>query len=184
MSRIPVKQSKAYPWYLRLMYWRQRRRYGETLIPTQVWGRQPVLLRRFLALFRAFERKNSPLPAQLRALITVRVSCVNHCAFCLDFNSMRVLREGGEAKLEALNDFANSRQFSEKEKAALAYADAITHTDREPDDALFERIRTHFNDDAIVELTGLIAFQNMSSKFNSALDLPAQGLCKLPEKGD
>jgi alkylhydroperoxidase family enzyme len=49
---------------------------------------------------------------------------------------------------------------------------------------LFERIRTHFNDDAIVELTGLIAFQNMSSKFNSALDLPAQGLCKLPEKGD
>jgi alkylhydroperoxidase family enzyme len=52
------------------------------------------------------------------------------------------------------------------------------------DDALFERIRTHFNDDAIVELTGLIAFQNMSSKFNSALDLPAQGLCKLPEKGD
>jgi len=35
-------------------------------------------------------------------------------------------------------------------------------------------------DDAIVELTALIAFQNMSSKFNAALDLPAQGLCELP----
>ena len=38
--------------------------------------------------------------------------------------------------------------------------------------------------DEIVKLTGLIAFQNLSSKFNSALDLPAQGFCRLPESAD
>ncbi len=42
------------------------------------------------------------------------------------------------------------------------------------------RLAQHFDEDAIVELTGLIAFQNLSSKFNSALDVPAQGFCQIP----
>lgn len=41
-----------------------------------------------------------------------------------------------------------------------------------------DQLKTFFDDDAIVELTGLIAFQNLSSKFNSALDVPSQGFCK------
>ncbi|MCZ7593652.1 MAG: hypothetical protein M5U16_01105 [Hyphomicrobium sp.] len=45
---------------------------------------------------------------------------------------------------------------------------------------MIERLRCHFDDDGIVELTALIAFQNMSSKFNSALGVPAQGFCRLP----
>jgi hypothetical protein len=46
---------------------------------------------------------------------------------------------------------------------------------------LTQRLFEYFNEDEIIELTGLIAFQNLSSKFNSALDLPAQGFCRLPE---
>lgn len=181
MSRIPIRAPENYPWYLRLMYRRQRKRYGFELIPTQIWGRQPILLRRFLAFFRDLERKQSPLDPILRAIITVRVSQINHCAFCIDFNSMRVLEGGGQAKLEVLPDFEKSEHFTNKEKAALAYAEAVTYSDREADDALFERLLSHFDDDALVELTGLIAFQNMSSKFNAALDLPTQGLCELSE---
>jgi alkylhydroperoxidase family enzyme len=47
-------------------------------------------------------------------------------------------------------------------------------------DELIARLREFFDDDGIVELTGLIAFQNLSSKFNSALDVPSQGFCRLP----
>jgi len=47
-------------------------------------------------------------------------------------------------------------------------------------DELMMRLKAFFDDDGVVELTGLIAFQNLSSKFNSALDVPAQGFCKLP----
>jgi alkylhydroperoxidase family enzyme len=43
------------------------------------------------------------------------------------------------------------------------------------------RLRRYFDDGAIVELTGLIALQNLSSRFNAALDLPPQGFCKLPQ---
>ena len=51
---------------------------------------------------------------------------------------------------------------------------------REVDAALMARLKRHFDDDAIIELTALIAFQNLSSKFNSALDVSAQGFCRLP----
>jgi len=44
-----------------------------------------------------------------------------------------------------------------------------------------ERLKQHFDDDAVIELTALIAFQNMSSKFNSALGVPAQGFCRVPK---
>ena len=61
---------------------------------------------------------------------------------------------------------------------ALEYADAITLGDRDVDDDLFARLREHYADDAIVELTEIIAWENASSKFNRALRIPSQGLWK------
>ena len=81
-------------------------------------------------------------------------------------------------KIEALHDYAKSELFTEAEKVALEYADAMTDTARDVDDALFERVRKHYDEDAIVELTMLIAWENASSRFNRALRLPAQGLWK------
>jgi len=66
--------------------------------------------------------------------------------------------------------------FDEREQAALEYADAITLSDRDVDDPLFERVRVFFDDEAIVELTELVAWENASSKFNRALRIGAQGL--------
>jgi hypothetical protein len=62
--------------------------------------------------------------------------------------------------------------------APLEYAEAMTLN--RVDDDLRGRIKKHWNHDAIVELKGLIAFQNLSSKFNAALDVPAQGFCRVP----
>ncbi|TVR29429.1 MAG: carboxymuconolactone decarboxylase family protein [Spirochaetaceae bacterium] len=190
MPRIAPKPLSRYPWYLRLMYARQRRVYGGHLVPTLVWGRVPVLLRRFLIFFAGFERRRSALDPVLRALITVRVSQINWCAFCVDFNAARVLSHGDhEEKLSQLASFRDSGIFSEAEKLALEYAEVITRSDVQVDDELFARLRRHYGEDAIVELTGLIAFQNMSSKFNAALDIEPQGLCRiqtrlLPSQGE
>lgn len=60
----------------------------------------------------------------------------------------------------------------------LEYADCITLSDRDVSDELFGRLRAHFNDDAIVELTEVVAWENASSKFNRALRIPSQGLWK------
>ena len=74
----------------------------------------------------------------------------------------------------------DSRSFTEKERAALDYAEKVTLSPQAITDAQFEPLRAHFDNDAIIELTALVAFQNLSSKFNSALGVPAQGFCRIP----
>ena len=54
----------------------------------------------------------------------------------------------------------------ERERVALQYADAITLSEREVDEDLFERVRSLFGEDAAIELTAVIAWENASSKFN------------------
>ena len=81
-----------------------------------------------------------------------------------------------EEKILALDDYAYSPLYEEKERVALEYADAITLSDRDVGDELFSRVRRFFDDDALIELTVAIAWENSSSKFNRALRVPSQGL--------
>ena len=81
-------------------------------------------------------------------------------------------------KIEALNDYAKSPLFSEAEKVALEYADAITVTDRDVDDELFKRVQRHYDEYTIAELTMIIAWENASSRFNRAFRIPSQGFWK------
>lgn len=83
-----------------------------------------------------------------------------------------------DEKLMALVSDVDSPLFDDRERAALDYADAMTITGRDIDNALFARLRQHFDDDAIVELTETIAWENASAKFNRALRVPSQGLWK------
>ncbi len=81
-----------------------------------------------------------------------------------------------DEKILALNEYATSPLYDERERAALEYADAITLSDRDVDDELFARVRGLFDEEALVELTAIIAWENSSSKFNRALRVPSQGL--------
>jgi len=81
-------------------------------------------------------------------------------------------------KILALTDYANSALYSEAERVALEYAEAMSITGREVSDELFTRLRQFYNDDALVELTALIVWENASSKFNRALRVPSQKLWK------
>jgi len=83
-----------------------------------------------------------------------------------------------DEKILALADYATSPLFDEVERVTLEYADCMTITGREVSDELFERLRHFYDDDAIVELTEVIAWENASSKFNRALRIPSQGLWK------
>ena len=84
-------------------------------------------------------------------------------------------------KILALHEYATSAHYDETERLALEYADAMTLSDRDVDDELFERLRARFDEDQIVELTAAIAWENSSSKFNRALRVPSQKLWKRPE---
>lgn len=83
-----------------------------------------------------------------------------------------------EEKILALPEHATSLLYSEAEKLALEYADNMTITGREVSDELFARLQSFYDDDALIELTEIIAWENASSKFNRALRIPSQGLWK------
>ncbi len=179
--RVTVKQSKEYPWILRPFFWNQKRKYGEILIPGLLWARVPKLFASVALLYGSIDRKSSPINPELRSLVTVRVSQINWCKFCVDINSATLVKRSGSfEKMENLVQWKDSDLFDEKEKVVLEYTDAVTYTDQHVTDELVNRLKIFFDDDGVVELTGLIAFQNLSSKFNSALDVPAQGFCKIP----
>lgn len=81
-----------------------------------------------------------------------------------------------------LPDWRKSKLFSELERVALEYAERVTYTDQKVDDELFARVKRHFNEGQIVELTAVIALENFRSKFNPSLAIEAQGFCLLPRR--
>ncbi len=83
-----------------------------------------------------------------------------------------------DEKILALEEYATSPLYGEEERVSLEYADCMTITGREVSDELFSRLRRFYNDDTLVELTEIIAWENASSKFNRALRVPSQGLWK------
>jgi len=98
----------------------------------------------------------------------------------MDINASRGMRNGAtEEKIQAVEQAATSPLFDELERAAIAYAEAMTITGQRVSDDLFARVRKHFTEPQIVELTAAVALENFRSKFNVALGIEAQGFCVL-----
>lgn len=149
-----VKPLTALPASLRPLVALQKKHYGQLLNPTRWWGRSPFLFWLVGLFVGHLERRASPVAPLTRALVMTRVSQRCHCAFCIDANSLKLAgHQGGQDKLLKVAQWQTAGGFSDAEQAALAYAEAIT------------------------ELTAMIAFQNLSARFNSALAIPSQGLC-------
>jgi alkylhydroperoxidase family enzyme len=84
-----------------------------------------------------------------------------------------------EAKIQQIERHADSALYSERERLALTYAEAMTITGHKVTEDLFARVRRTFSEAEIVELTAAVALENFRSKFNTALGIEAQGFCVL-----
>ncbi len=179
---VQPKPVNKYPWFIRLFFAKQKHTYGAILDPGLLWGRSKWVFASVAVLYGALNRKGSPLNGALRSMVTVRVSQINHCEFCVDINGATLQKRGAsEDKILALRSWQKSDLFTPEERAALEYTEQVTRTEGRVSDELMAQLRVHYDDDTIIELTALIAFQNLSSKFNAALDIPPQGFCQMPE---
>lgn len=86
-----------------------------------------------------------------------------------------------DEKIGAVPRWRESGLFSPLERDALEYAEKITITGETVTDELHARLRAHFTEAQIVELTAAVALENFRSKFNPALGIEAQGFCRLRE---
>jgi alkylhydroperoxidase family enzyme len=93
-----------------------------------------------------------------------------------------VREDGGDERLAAVAQWRDSALFSKAERVALAYAERMTITGQNVDDALFAQLKQHYSEAQIVELTAAIALENFRSKFNPALGIEAQGFCLIPQR--
>src|SRR5512135_452158 len=114
----------------------------------------PAALKAMLAL-EQWVRSESGLDHHLLELVKMRASQINGCAYCLDMHSKDARAAGEtEQRLYALNAWRETPFFSERERAALEWAEAVTLVSEShvPDD-LYERARQHFSEEELVNLT-------------------------------
>lgn len=167
-----------YPWYIKFLFKLQHKKYGQVLNSAMIWARCPRIFLALSWLFNAVDHKKSTLAADLRTLIIVRVSQLNGCEFCIDLNSSVLIKRGVSMdKALALKDWSQSDLFSRHEKIVLEYAEAVTRSTQALAEEQRAKINQLFDEKQIVELTALIAFQNMSTKFNNAFAVEPQGFC-------
>jgi AhpD family alkylhydroperoxidase len=193
MTRIAgVSTGQAGP-FVRLTYRFARRqlarltgRAPERMIePIEMYAHVPGLLWGIGQIEQA-TAKLKRLDHRLRLLAELKAATLTNCEYCIDIGS-QIARRGGlsDEELLALPRYRTSDLFTNREKLVLDYAVGMSRTPVEVSDALFAKLREHFDDPQLVELTHLIALENMRGRFNLALGVGAAGfsegmVCAVP----
>jgi 4-carboxymuconolactone decarboxylase len=161
--------------------------YGRPMEPTQAIAHHRPLLAGYGALGLAFERYSNSVASRYKELAMLRVAQLAGCEWCLDFGSWLAQRSGvPEEDLRELSTWRESARFDEVDRLVLEYAEAMSRTPVEVSDELFARLREHFDDRQMIELTMAIGLENLYSRTNWALGIEGEGFsegmyCVRPE---
>ena len=124
------------------------------------FAKAPDLLKRMVDLDAAV--KDSGFDHRLLHLVKLRASQINGCAYCVDMHVKEARTDGeSEQRLHLISAWRESPLFSDRERAALAWTEALTLLPQSrADDEFYEPLKQHFSDVEIVQLTVLIGVIN------------------------
>lgn len=193
MARIAGISSRQARPGVRIAYFFTRRQLArltgsrvEGMIkPLEIYAHIPGLLRGYGRLEQATARLHY-LDERLKNLAELKAATLTHCEYCIDLGSQIARRSGlSDEQLLALPSYRTSTLFSELEKRVLDYAVGMSSTPVEVSDELVASLREHLDDVQLVELTHVIALENMRGRFNLALGVRAAGfsagrVCAVP----
>lgn len=152
-----------------------RRRFGRALAPLEVMGHNARILRAHGAFERALERAHS-LDERLKTLAVMASAVRLGCAWCVDFGHWFAVSQGiDEETLRAVPGWRESDTFSPLERDVMDYAELMTDDPAAITDAQVDGLRRALGEEALVELTYIVAVENMRSRFNTAMGLIGQG---------
>lgn len=186
MPRIPaITPAEAGP-VAKLAYRIAARKYGEVPEPLAVGLHHPGIARTSTVHEMMAEQASKVLPANIREIAVYRTAWTIGCSWCVDFGTMLQRLDGLDTdRLTHIADYETSPLYSDDERAAIAYADAMTGdvatavTDEQVTD-----LERRFGRDGLVELTYQIALENLRARMNSALGIHEQGFstdaCRVP----
>jgi 4-carboxymuconolactone decarboxylase len=195
MARIAGVSAKTAGPIVKIAYYFSRRQMGkltgrqpERMIePVEVFAYLPKLLMAYGRLEQA-TAKLDKLDERIGILAELKAATLTNCEYCIDIGSQIARRSGlSDAELLALPTYRTSPLFSELDKLVLDYAVGMSRTPVDVPDELFDRLRTHFDEPALVQLTYLIALENMRGRFNLAMGIGSAGftegmVCAVPER--
>jgi AhpD family alkylhydroperoxidase len=188
MARLATAKPHGLDPIRRLSYAFAKRTYGRTLEPMRVIGHHRPLLAGYGMFALAGERYSRAVDLELKNLAMLRSAQLVGCEWCLDFGSYLAQHAGtDESKLRELSRWRDSDLFGDRERVLLEYAEAMTRTPVEISDELFASLREHFDERQIVELTMIIASENLYSRSNWAFGIEGQGFsdgmyCARPDR--
>ena len=154
--------------------------------PLEAYARAPRLLVAY-GMFEQATAKQKGLPARLKLLAELKAATLTRCEYCIDIGSQIARRAGiSDDQLRTLPGYRESELFDELEKLVLDYAVGMSRTPVAVSDECFAELERHFDDAQLVELTNVIALENMRGRFNLALGIGASGfsdgmVCAVPE---
>jgi AhpD family alkylhydroperoxidase len=187
MSRIPAVTDADAGVLGRLAYRYARRRFGAVPEPFAVTRHHPRLFWAGAVAETAYEKAATLLPARVRDLAVYRVATAVGCSWCVDFGTM-LQRLGGldVERLRAIGDYATSPLFTDEERRVIEYADAMTALPTTVTDEQVADLERLLGRAGLVELTHVIALENMRARANHALGITDQGFdaaCRLSQRG-
>ncbi len=114
------------------------------------------------------------LELSLLDLVRVRVSQINNCAFCIDIHTKDARARGeSEQRLYGLTAWWETPYYSDRERAALAWTEAVTKISDGVSDALYEQARLYFSEKELVDLTLAVIAINGTTRISSTFQAPA-----------
>ncbi len=186
MTRIQTREGRDAPLPVRVIQRQVRRKMGRDVDPIGVYAHAPGMLIGYCVYEQATAREHA-VEERLKMLAVLKAAALLRCRFCADIGSAEGRAAGiTEEQLLALPRYRESDAFDELERLVLDYAVAMTCTPPEIGDELFAALREHFDERQIVELTNIIALENLRSRFNIAFDMDPAGfsegrVCIVPE---
>ncbi|RZT42995.1 carboxymuconolactone decarboxylase family protein [Cupriavidus agavae] len=128
----------------------------------------PELSRKLMELSALFQK--TTIEPHIRELVEIRASQLNGCAFCVDMHTkMAKIHGERELRLYHVAIWRESTLFAPRERAALAWTEAVTHLDAHGvSDEIFERVRTQFSEKELSDLTFLVGSINTWNRLNVA----------------
>jgi AhpD family alkylhydroperoxidase len=170
----------------KLAYRQAEKQLGEVPEPFAIAAHHTKLALGYGAFEMAVERADS-VDEKLKMLAAMKAALLVGCEWCIDIGAMLSYRAGiSERQMRELMSYRDSDAFSPLEKLVIEYAECMTRTPVNVPDELFAKLREHFDEKQIVELTTEIAIENYRARFNWALGIQPQGFtrdgdfCPLP----
>jgi len=174
MARVSLDPPRTLSY--RLASWFCRRRYGTVLDPAAALAHN-VPVGWAYGIFELQVERWKRLDSGLKDLAVTAVAASIGCSWCMDFGywESTVKHDVLAEKIRAIPDWHDSEVFTKLERLVMLYAEAMTATPPLVTDDLVARLRRHLDEAQLVELTAIIAVENLRARMNAALGLTAQG---------